>query len=325
MALVMLGKQGRFQLVAEDGLSDECVKCGRAIKQFEVVLSETGRGDYYHRDCYIFPAFLHLDDSSLSIRTVYPENCRVVKKWIADHNKQLGIQVPAIKKGVATESSPASEALVFALQFLSAKEVLGLAGTAKSWYEAAWRDELWVPLLQGKKGKRPAREEYLRVHRSSCFLCHCKIQDDNLGLICPRTNRPLCRSCRQSEDMQLVRVETLCRALGVDVRNVRSELVENDYQVRGQSVIFWGKGVKKLVELRQKKREHLAHVLRYDDSLDEVMKVALNQPLRENLLKNAKARQLAKYFMELKSKGWLCKQVAQLDVTLSKRKKKKSK
>ena len=321
----MLGKQGRFQLVAEDGLQDECMKCGRAIKQFEVVISETGKGDYYHRDCYIFPSFLHLDDSSLSIRTVYPENCRIVKGWIADHNKKLSVHIPVIKKGVATEPSPASEILTFVLRFLSPKEVLVLAGTARNWYDATWRDELWTPLIQGKKGKRLAREEFLRARRSSCFLCQCKMQDDNLGLICPRTNRPLCRSCRQSEDMQLVRVESLCRALGVDVRNVRSELVETDFQVRGQNVIFWGKGVKKLVELREKKRDHLAHVLRYDDSLDEVMKVALNQPLRENLVKNAKARQLAKYFMELKSKGWLFKQIAQLDVTLSKRKKKKSK
>lgn len=319
----MFGKQGRFQLIAEDGLQDECLKCGRAIKQFEVVVSETGH-EHYHRSCYEVPPFLHLDDSSLSVRTAYPENSRVVRTWISDHNKQVVIQIPPVTKGILTESSPASEALAFILQFVGIKEALALAGIAKSWYDATWKDELWTPLLSpGKKKKKSAREEYLWTRQSSCFLCHSPVQSDNLGLICPQTHRPLCRSCRQSEDMQLVKVEILCRSLGLDYRNVKNDLL--DLQVKGQNAVFWGRGVKKIVELREKKRDHLAHVLRYDDSLNEVMKVPLNQPLQDHTMKNPKARQLAKYFMELKSKAWLFKQVAKLDVNMSKRKKKKSK
>jgi hypothetical protein len=62
-------------------------------------------------------------------------------------------------------------------------------------------------------------------------------------------------------------------------------------------------------------------VLQHDDVLKEILTVELDQPISAATL-SERGMQLSKYFMELKSKGWLAKQVATLDVQLTRKRRK---
>ena len=122
--------------------------------------------------------------------------------------------------------------------------------------------------------------------------------------------RPLCLVCRSSDAKQLVRVDSLCRTMGVDPRCCRTDMIKNTPQIRGHNVVFWGDGVRRLTDLRSQRRDHLAKVLKHDEVLEEIMAVDLKDPITVTL--SERGKQLSKYFLELKSKGWLAKRTRPL-------------
>jgi len=296
---------GSLWLLVEDGLQNECVKCGRATTQFELLVSEDGR-EYFHLKCYEPPCFLHLDEGLITTRTVYPENSRKLRSWTADHNNKL--KFPFAPPTPALEAPPL-QAVALALRLLKPREVLNAGSACRSWYASSWLDEAWGG----------SRADIFNQRRSACLSCAKVVREDTLGLLWQE--RPLCRTCRSSEEMQIVRVDFLCRAMGVDPRSCRTDMASATPQIHGHSVVFWADGLRRLAELRRKRRDQLVKILQHDEVLKEILTVELDQPITAAAL-SERGKQLSKYFMELKSKGWLAKQVAALDVQLTRKRRK---
>ncbi len=249
---------------------------------------------------------MHLDEGLVTPRTVYPENSRKLKSWMTEHNSKIRFPFPMPRP--VLEASPI-QAVALALRFLKPLEITNAGSACRSWYASAWLDEAWGC----------SRAESFHQRRSACLSCGKIVREETLGLLW--LDRPLCRICRGSEDMQIVRVDFLCRSMGVDPRSCRADIACATPQIHGHNVVLWADGLRRLAELRRKRRDQLVKVLQHDDVLKEILTVELDQPMSAAALSD-RGMQLSKYFMELKSKGWLAKQVATLDVQLTRKRRK---
>ena len=226
---IMLPKQGRFALLVEDGLQNECFKCGRNSTQFELVVTENGK-ENFHLKCYNAPDFFHLDEGVVTPRLAYPENARKFKAWMAAHNSKLHFPLPLPKPVLQATPLPA---VSLAYRYLEPRDIVTAGSVNRQWYSSTWMDEVWG---------RPKSELMTQKH-SACLNCGKVVREDTLGLLW--LGRPLCRLCRATEDMQVVRVDTLCRSLGIEPRACRTDMPQSTPQIGGHSVVFWAEGVKK--------------------------------------------------------------------------------
>jgi len=123
----------------------------------------------------------------------------------------------------------------------------------KSFYEICWSSQLWKRLYcrdftkaetSNKKklnSKRDWYEEYLLLEKISCYVCKKKI--GGVLEICPIEKKPLCQTCRQKSDFNLLTLAAIKRNYGDVLWYIFSNYIEKYAEDIPGDKVFYQKDV----------------------------------------------------------------------------------
>ena len=178
---------------------------------------------WYHMSCFrpLKPGPLNSDLDVVVYGNWNEEQLNELRQWVQAWNQQYVStveKIPAqyLAQAVQTSSTPLRRLLLEVFQYLYTREVELLVGlTCKAWFHVSRDSEYWKTRFMQEfqpattKADTCYRAQYLACFKGSCWSCHKFLPLAEIELMCPVHKRPLCSSCKDKPECQLIELNRL--------------------------------------------------------------------------------------------------------------------
>ena len=192
-----------------------CKACSAAIDKYDLRVSfhrAYSKGHYFHLHCFHPITQVRIRSCDVEMRIEDQQRTAQVVTWLQDWNSQFHTNADIARyarKSVCTQASPFRRTLLEVFKYLEVREIALVATqVAKTWYHAAWEDEVWgnTGLLHGQVR---SRQDYITAFYGSCVHCGKSLSSEQVFMVCPRTKRPKCEQCYSHRENRPQRLKWL--------------------------------------------------------------------------------------------------------------------